>query len=144
MAAGSLPLHAVSLPVATGGWVFAATRKVSLAVANGGWVFAAAHKVSLAVASGGWVFPAARSFSSCGQWGLLSSCSVRISHCGGFPCNCSFGNCSWWRAQKFWHVGLVARRHVEPSWTRNQIHVHCIGGQILHHWTTREVLERNY
>ena len=53
LAAGSLPLHAVSLPVATGGWVFAATRKVSLAVANGGWVFAAAHKVSLAVASGG-------------------------------------------------------------------------------------------
>ena len=25
-------------------------------------------------------------FSSCGEWGLLSSCSVRASHCGGFSC----------------------------------------------------------
>jgi len=25
-------------------------------------------------------------FSSCGEWGLLSSCRVRASHCGGFSC----------------------------------------------------------
>ena len=25
-----------------------------------------------------------RLFSSCGEWGLLSSCSARASHCGGF------------------------------------------------------------
>ena len=25
-------------------------------------------------------------FSSCGEQGLLSSCSVRASHCGGFFC----------------------------------------------------------
>ena len=25
-------------------------------------------------------------FSSCGEWGLLSSCSARPSHCGGFSC----------------------------------------------------------
>ena len=25
-------------------------------------------------------------FSSCGEWGLLSSCSVQASHCGGFSC----------------------------------------------------------
>ena len=24
--------------------------------------------------------------SSCGQWGLLSSCCARASHCGGFSC----------------------------------------------------------
>ena len=25
-------------------------------------------------------------FSSCKQWGLLTSCSAQASHCGGFPC----------------------------------------------------------
>ena len=25
-------------------------------------------------------------FSSCGEWGLLSSCGVWASHCGGFSC----------------------------------------------------------
>ena len=85
-----------------------------------------------------------QSFSSCGQWGLLSSCGVRISHCGGFSCNYSFSNCSWRRAQKSRHVGLVARRHVEPSRTRDQTRVPCIAGQILNHWTTSKVLERNY
>ena len=25
-------------------------------------------------------------FSRCGEWGLLSSCGVRASHCCGFPC----------------------------------------------------------
>ena len=27
-----------------------------------------------------------RAFSSCGEWELLSSCSVRASYCGGFSC----------------------------------------------------------
>ena len=27
-----------------------------------------------------------RLFSSCGKWGLLSSCGVRASHCSGFSC----------------------------------------------------------
>ena len=27
-----------------------------------------------------------RFFSSCGEWGLLSSCCARASHCGGFSC----------------------------------------------------------
>ena len=85
-----------------------------------------------------------QSFSSCGQWGLLSSCGVRISHCSGFSCNYSFSNCSWRQAQTSRHVGLVARRHVEPSRTRDQTRVPCIAGQILNHWTTSKVLERNY
>ena len=25
-------------------------------------------------------------FSSCGEWGLLSSCEAWASHCGGFLC----------------------------------------------------------
>ena len=34
-----------------------------------------------------WVFVAASGlFSSCGEWRLLSSCSVRGSHYGGFSC----------------------------------------------------------
>ena len=35
--------------------------------------------------------------------------------------------------------GSVAWQQVESSWTRDQTHVPCIGGQILNHWTTREV-----
>ena len=59
-------------------------------------------------------------FSSCGKWGLLSSCSVQASHCG-----------LWWLlllgstgssvyAQELWRTGLVAPRHVGSSQTRNQ------------------------
>ena len=33
-----------------------------------------------------WVFVASWAFSSCGEWGLLSSCGVRTSHCCGFSC----------------------------------------------------------
>ena len=33
-----------------------------------------------------WVFVAVRAFSSCGEWGLLLSCSARAAHCGGFCC----------------------------------------------------------
>ena len=36
-------------------------------------------------------------------------------------------------------TGLVALRHVESSWIRDQIHVPCIGRRILCHWTTREI-----
>ena len=34
--------------------------------------------------------------------------------------------------------GSTAQAH-ESSWTRDQIHVPCIGRWILNHWTTREV-----
>ena len=33
-----------------------------------------------------WIFVAVQAFSSCGKWGLLSSCCARVSHCGGFSC----------------------------------------------------------
>ena len=44
------------------------------------------------------------------------------------------------QAQQLWDRGLVDPRHVKSSWTRDQTHVPCIGGQILNHWATREVL----
>ena len=42
-------------------------------------------------------------------------------------------------AQQLWQMGLVAPRHVESSWTRDQASVPCIGGWTLNHWTSREV-----
>ena len=50
-----------------------------------------------------WVFVAVRAFSSFGDQGLLSSCGVQASHCGGFSC-CQaralgilgFGSCGKW------------------------------------------------
>ena len=30
-------------------------------------------------------------------------------------------------AQPLWHLGLVALRHMESSWTRDRTHVPCIG-----------------
>ena len=38
-------------------------------------------------------------------------------------------------------MGLVALRHVGSSRTRARTRVPCIGGRILNHCTTREVLE---
>ena len=42
-------------------------------------------------------------FSSCGEWGLLSTCSAWASHCGGFsscrarPLGCTgFSSCDLW------------------------------------------------
>ena len=36
-------------------------------------------------------------------------------------------------------MSLVALRHVESSWTRDQTCIPCIGRQILNHCATREV-----
>ena len=46
--------------------------------------------------------------------------------------------CAAW-AQQLWCTGLAAPWHTESSQTRDQTLVACIGGQILNHWTTREV-----
>ena len=50
-----------------------------------------------------WVFVTVWLFSSCGQRGLLSTCSVRASHYGGFSCcraqalgDSGFGSCGGW------------------------------------------------
>ena len=39
---------------------------------------------------------------------------------------------------------LVAPLHVGSSWTGDQTHIPCIGGRILHLWTTREALHMFY
>ena len=44
------------------------------------------------------------------------------------------------QAQQFWHMGLVALRHMGSSWTRAQTHVPCTGRWILNCCATREVL----
>ena len=78
-----------------------------------------------------------RAFSSCSEQGLLSSCGVRASHCGGFSC------C---RAQALGHIcfsscskGSVALLHVGSSQTRDWTCAPCIGKWTLNHWTTRDV-----
>ena len=85
-------------------------------------------------------------FSSCGEWGLISSCSALASHCGGFSCcraqalgHRDFSSCSIW-AQELWHWGVVMVQHVGSSCTEDQTHVPCIGRWIPIHCTTREVL----
>ena len=74
-------------------------------------------------------------FSSWGEWGLLSSCSARASHCSGFSCCVS-------RAQGhtgFRSCGTRYTWHVGSSRTRDWTHAPCIGRRILNHWTSREV-----
>ena len=58
-----------------------------------------------------------QAFSSCGEWGLLSSCGAWASYCCGFSCygawalgRVGFSSCCT-RAQQ-WCVGLVVQRHV--------------------------------
>lgn len=65
-------------------------------------------------------------FSSCGEWGLLSGTS-----CTGFSLR-------WLLLLQ--SAGLVVPGHVGSFWTRDQSHVPCTGRQItLNPWTTREV-----
>ena len=83
-------------------------------------------------------------FSSCeeqGWWLGVATlpCSAWVSHCSGFSCYGAWPLGSW--AQHLWHMGLVAPRHVESSWTRDRSCVPSLGRRILNHWTTREVLK---
>ena len=79
--------------------------------------------------------------------GLLSSCGMQASHCGGFSfggasigSGCTgFHSCSRAWGQWVWCKGLGAPRHVGSSWISVGTHVSCIGRQILYHWATREV-----
>ena len=81
----------------------------------------------------------AQAFSSCSEWGLLSSCRAHASPCSVFSCcraqalePTGFNGCDTW------HV-IVVPWHVESAWTRDQTHVPCIGRWTPNHWTTREV-----
>ena len=76
-------------------------------------------------------------FSSCGEWGLV--------------CSCSSWAADWClllrRSMGSRHAGfivvvhrLIAQQHVRSSHTRDQTRVLCVGRQILYHRTTSEVL----
>ena len=65
-----------------------------------------------------------QAFSTCGKRRLLIAVASLAVKCG---------------LQYSWHMGLAAVRHMESSLTRGQVHVPCIGRQVLSHWTTREV-----
>ena len=74
--------------------------------------------------------------------GLPSSFSVWASHCAGFSSCKAWARGAWHQRLQLtgckhglsscvWHMHLVALRHVESSWTRDQTHVPCIGRRIL-------------
>ena len=87
-----------------------------------------------------------RFFSSCGEWGLLSSCNAQASHCSGF-------SCCWARTlghsasagvpglleHKLGHCGTQAYL-ICSMWTRDWNPVSCTDKLILYHWATREAL----
>ena len=97
-----------------------------------------------------------RLFSSCGEQGLLCSCGVRSSYCGGFSFYRAWAlMCTraslvahvdavlWFsgsRAQApwLWCMGLVAPWHVGSSWIRDPTHVSCSGRWSLFYWVIRE------
>ena len=78
-----------------------------------------------------------RAFSSCGEWGLLSSGSARASHCGGFFV--AEHGLQAHGLQYLRRSGLVAPWHVESSWIGDWTRVSCIGRWILIHCSTREI-----
>ena len=70
-------------------------------------------------------------FASCGEWGLLFSCSVWASQWSGFSCcrawvlECiGFRSCCSW-AQYLRHIDLAASWHVGSSQTRDWTGVPC-------------------
>ena len=69
--------------------------------------------------------------------GLRFSWGAPASHCGVLLRSTGYRahGLQWLQP-----AGLVAPRHMESPWTRDQICVPCIGRWLLNHWTTREVL----
>ena len=84
-----------------------------------------------------WVFVAARTFSSCGEQGLLFVEVLRLLYCGGFSCwevpALGHSVFSSWSSQALEH-----RLNSCNTQTGNGAHVSCIGTRILYHWTTKE------
>ena len=85
-----------------------------------------------------WFFVAGSGlFSSCREWGLLASCGVWASHCGGFS-RCGAHTLGMW-AQQLWHTGLVVLRLGCRIFLDQGSNL-CLllGRQNLYHWATRE------
>ena len=81
-----------------------------------------------------------------GKQGLLPGCGAWASHCGGFSCCRALAlGCAGasevaapglYLEHRFNECGalsFVTPRRVGSSWTRDRIHVSCIGRQILYH-----------
>ena len=96
-------------------------------------------------------------FSSCREWGLLSSCDAQTSHCSGVSCTAqALGtqpsvtvtqgliSCGSQALECMSSVvvvyGLSCLQHVEFSWPSDQTCVSYTGRQIPIDCTTREVL----
>ena len=89
-------------------------------------------------------------FSSCEKWGLLSSCSVRVSQCVGFSsCGAPALGCSDFScrgSQALEHRLKSCGTWVKPldsMWDLPKSDIQCvsyIGRKILYWWATREVL----
>ena len=98
-----------------------------------------------------------KAFFRCFKCGLISSCGSQVSHsnglslCGALPLRHADASILWcmgsvvgaqgmysW-GSVVWLTALVAPQQMGSSQTRYQTCVFCIGGQILNHWTTREV-----
>ena len=92
-------------------------------------------------------------FSSCGDWGLLSSCSAWASHCSGFLQNRRLQDkrASVVVAPRLWGTGSVVThrlgcmRHVGYFQIRDRIGVSWTGRWIPYHRAVREaLLNRSY
>ena len=95
-------------------------------------------------------------FLSLRRAGSTLCCSARASHLGGFSCFRAQARGAWAsvavagglrsyasRALEHWLSScgvwaLIAPRHAESSWTRDQTHVPCTGRWTVIHCTTRE------
>ena len=85
-----------------------------------------------------------RFFSTCGEWGRLSSCGMQASHHGGFSyCRAQAPGCLGFSRRGSWALehrlnrcgtGLFALGYVESSRIRDQTGVTCIGRRILYIW----------
>ena len=69
-----------------------------------------------------WVFIAVWTFSSCGEWGLLSSCDAWAFPCGGFSCGARALQGAWASVVvahrlscSVAHGVLVSRPGIEPT-----------------------------
>ena len=66
-----------------------------------------------------------QAFSSYGEWGLLSSCDVQASPCGGFSRGVpGCRNCGIWA--QLYHTDLVALWHVQSCGTRDRTGISSI------------------
>ena len=67
-------------------------------------------------------------FIACGKWGLLCIAVHRLLIVVAYLVEHRLQAC---RLQQLWSMGLVAPRHVESSWTRDQICVPALAGELL-------------